>query len=71
MKSTICELNAVLAEAKEMLADNYPLVSLGSQLYKLKSIDKRPSFLAADRFYAMAQEVMPKVSPEEICLGVG
>ena len=71
MKSTICALNAELAEAKKMLADNQTLVSLGAQLSKLKSINKRPLLLAADRFYAMYQSVMPKASPETIYLGSG
>ena len=53
-----------------MLEYNQPLVSLGPQLSKLKSINKRPPSLAANRFYAMAQAVMPKASPEEIYLGV-
>ena len=38
---------------------------------KLKSIKKRPSSLDADRFYAMAQAVIPKASPQEIFLGGG
>ena len=70
MKSIICTLNADLAEANNILADNQPLVSLGTQLSKLKSINKQPS-LAADRFYAMAQAVMPKASPEAISIGCG
>ena len=36
---------------------------------KLKSINKQPSFLSSDRFYAMAQEAILKASPEAICLG--
>ena len=63
MKLTICALNAELVEANNMLAENQPLVSLGAQLSKLKSINKWTSSLAADRFYAMAQAVMPKASP--------
>ena len=54
-----------------MLMYNQSLVSLGAQLYKLKSNSKRTSSLAVDRFYAMAQEVMPKASPEAISLGCG
>ena len=38
---------------------------------KLKSINKRPPSLATDRFYAMAQAVMPEASPEAISLGCG
>ena len=53
MKSNICALDAEWAEAKNMLADNQPLVSAGAQLSKIKSINKRPSSLAADIFYAM------------------
>ena len=64
MKSTICDLNAELAEAKTMLADNQLLVSVGDQLSHLNSINKLPSFLATDIFYAMDQEVIPKASPE-------
>ena len=71
MKPTVCALNVELAEAKKILADNQPLVSLGANLYKLKSINKQPPSLAADRFYAMAQAVMPKASPELISLGGG
>ena len=63
MKLAICALNAELAEAKDMLSDNQPLVSLGAQFSKLNSINKQPSSLAADRFYAMAQAVIPKASP--------
>ena len=54
-----------------MLSDNQPLLSLGAQLSRLKSIKKRPPSLAAERFYAMAQVVMPKASPEAISLGGG
>ena len=54
-----------------MLAYNQTLVILGAQLSKLKSINKLPPSLAADRFYAMAQAVMPKTSPEAISLGGG
>ena len=71
MKSTICALNAELSEAKKMLANNQPLVSLDAHLYKLKSINKLPSSLAADIFYAMSQVVMPKASLMENCLGGG
>ena len=52
-----------------MLAENQPLVSLGDQLSKKNSINKRPSSLAVDRYYAMAQYVMPKSSLEAISLG--
>ena len=69
MKSTICALNAELAEANKILADNQPLVSLCAQLSKLKSINKQPSSLAADRFYAVAQAVMLKALTEVISLG--
>ena len=68
-KSTIYKLNAELEEAKNILANNQPLVSAGAQLSKLKSINKRPSLLAADRFYAMSQAVVPKALPEAIFLG--
>ena len=68
MKLTICALNSELAEAKKVLADNQPLVSLGDLLYRLKSINKRPPSLVADIFYAMAQAVMPKSPPEAISL---
>ena len=71
MKSTIFVLNAELSDSKNMLEENHPLVILGTQLSKLKSINKRPSLLAADRFYDMSQAVMPKVLPEEISLGGG
>ena len=71
MKSTICALNADLAEAKNMLAENHPLFSSGSQLSKMNSIKELPSSLAADRFYSMAQSVMPKASPTAICFGGG
>ena len=54
-----------------MLLDNQLLVSIGTQLSKLKSTDIRPSLLAANRFYYMAQTVMPKASSEEISLGGG
>ena len=54
-----------------MLADNQPLVSLGTQLYRLKSINKLPPLLAAYRFYAMAQEAITKASPEAISIGGG
>ena len=54
-----------------MLADNQPLVSLGTQLYRLKSINKLPPLLAAYRFYAMAQAVITKASPEAISIGGG
>ena len=70
IKSTICALNKNLSEAKKMLADNQPLVSSGTQLSKLKSISKRPSSLAEDRFYAMAQSVIPKSSPRQTILEV-
>ena len=63
MKSTICVLNADLAEGKKMVADNQSLVSVGVQLSKLNSINKIPSSLAADRFYDMAQSEMSKASP--------
>ena len=68
MESTICALNADLVESNKMLADNQPLVSLGAQLTKLKSINKLPPSLDADIFYAMAQAVMPKSSPGAISL---
>ena len=69
IKSTICALNKNLSEAKKMLADNQPLVSSCTQLSKLKSISKRPSSLAEDRFYAMAQSVIPKSLPKANYLG--
>ena len=71
MKSTICALHAELEESKKMLEDNHKLFSLGTQLSKLKSINKRPSLLAADRFYGMSQVVMPKASTDAIFLGGG
>ena len=40
-------------------------------MYTLNAINKRSSSLDADRFYAMAQAVIPKASPEAICLGGG
>ena len=52
-----------------MLADNQPLVSLGALLSKLNSINKQPTSLAVDIFYAMDQAVMPKASPEAISFG--
>ena len=42
MKLTICALNTELVEANNMIAENQFLVSSGHQLYKLKSINKRP-----------------------------
>ena len=54
-----------------MLVYNQTLVSLGAQLSKIKSINKQPSSLAEDIFYAMAQAVIPKASLEEIYLGGG
>ena len=69
MKSTICALNTELEYSKNILVDNQPLVSLGSQLSKLKSIKKLPSLLSADIFYAMDQAVMLKAYPEAISLG--
>ena len=71
MKSIICALSTYLEESKKMLADNQPLVSIGSKLSKLKSIKKQPSLLAVDIFYAMAQAVIMKASPEAICFGGG
>ena len=67
----MCTLNADLAESKKMLAENQPLVSADAHFYKLNSINKRPSSLAVDKFYDMAQAVIPKASPEEIYLGGG
>ena len=69
MKSAICALNADLAEVKKILADNQTLVSVGAQLSKLKSINKRPPSLDAGIFYAMTQAVIPKASPEAIFIG--
>ena len=54
-----------------MLAENQPLVSLGAQFSKLKSINKPPHLLKADIFYAMAQAVIPKALPEAIYLRSG
>ena len=71
MKLTICELNSGFTEAKKILADNQLLVSLGAQLSRLKSINKRQTSLAADIFYAMAQAVMLKSWPEAIYLRGG
>ena len=64
-------MNAELAEAKKILAENQPLVSSGDQLYKLNPINKQPSSLDADIFYAMAQAVIPKASHKSICFGGG
>ena len=41
MKSTIFVLNVDLVEYNKMLEDNHPLVTIGDQFYKLKSINKR------------------------------
>ena len=71
MKLTICTLNAELAEFKKMLVENQLLVSVGAQLSKIKSINKRPPLMAANRFYSMVQAVIPKASPEAIYLGCG
>ena len=71
IKLTICALNSELAEAKKILAGNQPLVSLRAQLYRIKSINKRPPLMAADRFYAIPQSLMPNASREEISLGGG
>ena len=71
MELTIYALNAELEEVNKMSAENQPLVGLGAQLYKLKPINKQPSSLADNKFYAMAQTVLPKTSPEEISLGGG
>ena len=54
-----------------MLADNQLLVSAGAQFSKINSINKQPSYLDADRFYNMAQAVIPKASLEAICLEGG
>ena len=70
MKLSIYELNLELSEAKKMLAENQPLVILGAQLSKLKSIKKRPSSLAADIFYTMAQAVIPKAHQSQYLLEV-
>ena len=69
MKLTICSLNADLSDYNKILSENQPLVSLGDQLSKLKSINKQTPSLAADIFYAMAQAVIPKSSPETISIG--
>ena len=69
--STICTLNSDLVESKKMLLYNQLLVSLVTQLSKIKSINKLPSSLASDRIYTMDQEVMLKASPEAIYLGGG
>ena len=71
MNQTLCALNSELSEAKKMLADNHPLVSLGAQLSKLKSINQGPTSLDADQFNAIYQSVMPKASPEAIYIGGG
>ena len=68
MKSTLCTLNAELEGAKKMLEYNQTLVSLGDQLYTLKSINKQPPSMAANIFYAMAQALMPRISPYAISL---
>ena len=54
-----------------MLADNQPLFSAGAQLSKLNAINKLPSSLYTDRFYAMDESVMSKSSPEAICIRGG
>ena len=54
-----------------MLAENQPLVSTEAHFYKLNPINKGPSFLDADIFYAVYQAVIPKSSPEAIYLGGG
>ena len=69
MKSTFCALNLELADDKKMLAENQLLVSLGAQFSTLKSTNKLSPSLDADIFYAMAQAVMPRASPEAIPLG--
>ena len=71
MKSTICALNAELEEAKDILAENQPLVSLGAQLSKIKEINKQPSSLDADILCDMAQVFPPEASPEAISLAGG
>ena len=71
IESTICALNAALGEAKKLLACNQLSVSLRVHLSTLKSINKRPSSLAAGRFYAMDQAVIPKASPGGISIGGG
>ena len=71
MKPTICALNSDFSEAKNMLADNQPLVSAGDQLSKLKSINKQPSSLYRGILYAMAQAEIPKASLEGVFLGGG
>ena len=71
MKSTICKLKAESAEAKTMLSENHMLISAGNKLSELKPINRWPSPLDADRCYAMDQSVIPKGSPEEICLWGG
>ena len=62
MKSDICALNAELLETNKMLAGNQPLVSAGPQLSEINPINKQPSSMDADIFYAMAQAVIPKDS---------
>ena len=59
MKYFIYALNEELADAKKMLVDNQPLVSVGAQLSKLNSTKKQPSLLATDIFCDMDQAVMP------------
>ena len=54
-----------------MLAENQPLFCLAAQLSKLNSINKPPTLLSPDRFYAMSQAVIQKASPEAITLGGG
>ena len=71
MESTIYALNAELEDVKKISEEDQTLVSLGAQLSKLKSINKNPSSLADNKFYAMAQAVLPKTSPESISLGGG
>ena len=71
MKSTICALKAELEEFNNMLKYNHILVCLGAKSTKQNSINQQPTSLAADRFYAMSQEVIPKASPVAISHGCG
>ena len=64
MKSTVCALNVELEEVNKMLQENTPLVSLVTQLYKIKSIHKKLPSLDTDIYYVMDHSVMPKAPPE-------
>ena len=68
MKFAICSFIVELSDTKKLLLDNHPLVSLGAQLYRLKSFNQWPTSLTTDWFYAISQRVMSKASPDAISL---